>query len=406
MFEIKSTKLLKEVMKNYFTGMVTNEKKIAWCTSVGPAELLRSFGFEVYFPENHGALIGATRTAGDFIPASAKFGYSNQICSYTTSDIGAFVSNDTPLKKHYGLSSVPRPDLIVYNTNQCREVEDWFNFYANHFKCPVIGIKPPRYLDEVSSEELSLVVTQFKKMVPVCEQVSGKKFDLQSFRDTIKLSREATELWQKVLKTSKASPAPFSFFDGTIHMGPIVVLRGTQAAIDYYNILLSELENYVSSGVGFLEKENCRFFWDGMPIWGKLKMMADLFRQSNSAVIASTYCNSWIFDDFSEDNPFESSALAYTEIFINRSEKAKMVMLKNWIDEYKIDGVIFHDSKTCFNNSNARFGMPLRLKEETGIQTLIVEGDLNDLRFFSEGQTVSKIETFIEQIENKQIFSK
>jgi len=135
-------------------------------------------------------------------------------------------------------------------------------------------------------------------------------------------------------------------------------------------------------------------------------MLSNLFKQNNTAVVASTYCNSWIFDDFDEDKPFESSALAYTEIFINRSEKAKMKMLKEWIEQYRIDGVIFHDSKTCFNNSNARFGMPLRLKEETGIQTLVVEGDLNDLRFFSEGQSMSKIETFIEQIENKQILSK
>lgn len=406
MIELKSAKFLKEVMKNYFTGMEGNNNKIAWCTSVGPAELLRSFGFEVYFPENHGALLGAARKAVDVIPVSAKYGYSNQICSYTTSDIGSFLSNDTPLKKHYGLQGIPKPDIIVYNTNQCREVEDWFNFYSNHFKCPVIGINPPRYLDEVSIEELSLVVTQFKRMIPVCEEVSGKKFDLQRFQETIKLSREATVLWQKVLKTSTASPAPFSFFDGSIHMGPIVVMRGTQEAVDYYTVLLNELESYVSQSIGFLEKENCRIFWDGMPIWGKLKMLSSLFRQNNAAVVASTYCNSWIFDDFNEDKPFESSALAYTAIFINRSEKAKMEMLKNWINEFKIDGVIFHDSKTCFNNSNARFGMPQRLKEETGIQTLIVEGDLNDLRFFSEGQTTSKIETFIEQIENKQILSK
>ena len=406
MLEIKSSKLLKDVMKNYFAGMSGGEKKIAWCTSVGPAELLRSFGFEVYFPENHGALLGATREAGDYIPVSAKYGYSNQICSYTTSDIGAFISNSTPLKKHYGLESIPKPDLIVYNTNQCREVEDWFSYYSNHFKCPIIGITPPRYLDEVTNEELSLVVTQFKNMIPVCGEVSGRKFDLQSFQHTIKLSREATVLWQKVLKTSTASPAPFSFFDGSIHMGPIVVLRGTQEAIDYYQVLLNELEGYVNQGVGFLENESCRIFWDGMPIWGKLKMLSNLFKQNNTAIVASTYCNSWIFDDFDENKPFESSALAYTEIFINRSEKAKMKMLKDWIEEYRIDGVIFHDSKTCFNNSNARFGMPVRLKEETGIQTLVVEGDLNDLRFFSEGQSMSKIETFIEQIENKQILSK
>jgi hypothetical protein len=35
--------------------------KIAWCTSVGPAEILRAMGFLVYFPETHSAMLGATR---------------------------------------------------------------------------------------------------------------------------------------------------------------------------------------------------------------------------------------------------------------------------------------------------------------------------------------------------------
>src|ERR1035441_230936 len=117
MFEIKATKELKKVMTDYFQGI---KSPVAWCTSVGPAELLRSFGFEVYFPENHGALLGATRQAGDHISSSINLGYSGDICSYLTSDIGSFLNKKTPLQKHYGLVEIPRPDLIVYNTNQCR----------------------------------------------------------------------------------------------------------------------------------------------------------------------------------------------------------------------------------------------------------------------------------------------
>ena len=398
MYEIKTTKLLKNVMRDYFTGMSTGDKKIAWCTSVGPAELLRSFGFEVYFPENHGALLGATRTAGDFIPVATKLGYSSEICSYLTSDIGAYLSNETPLLKHYGIKSVPKPDLIVYSTNQCREVQDWFTYFGKEFNCPVVGIQPSRYLDEVTKSDVEDVSTQFKAMIPVCEETSNSKFDIEKFGESVKLSKEASVLWRKVLETAKNSPAPLSFFDGAIHMGPIVVLRGTQQAIDYYKSLLDELENNVKEGIGFLENELSRVYWEGMPLWGKLRYMSNLFAKNNTSVVASTYCNSWIFDDFDENNPFESTALAYSAIFINRSEEAKLKMLKLLIDEFKIDGVIFHEAKTCFNNSNASFGMPLRLKEETGVDTLVIEGDLCDLRFFSEGQTTTKIETFIEQI--------
>ncbi|MBM3416979.1 MAG: 2-hydroxyacyl-CoA dehydratase [Bacteroidetes bacterium] len=403
MYEMKTTQLLKKVMGDYFQSFENNDQKIAWCTSVGPAELLRSFGFNVYFPENHGALLGATRMATDLIPEAGKLGYSNHVCSYTTSDIGSYKSCKTPLTTHYGLKEIPRPDLIVYNTNQCREVEDWFNFYAKEFNCPIAGIHPPRYLDEVTQAEVELVVHQHKSIIPECEAVSGRRFDIDAFRETIKLSSEATMLWQNVLDTAKASPAPISFFDGTIHMGPIVVLRGTETAKSYYAALLTELLENITKGIGIVEKEQCRLFWDGMPIWGKNRMLSDLFLANNTSVVASTYCNSWIFDEFDERYPFESSALAYTKIFINRSEKAKMQMLKHWLSEFNCDGIIFHDSKTCFNNSNAKFGLPQRLKEETGIPYLVIEGDLCDLRFFSEGQSVTKIETFIEQLENYKI---
>ncbi|MCE9540532.1 MAG: 2-hydroxyacyl-CoA dehydratase family protein [Bacteroidetes bacterium] len=399
MYKIASTEIMKKIMGEYFLSLENGKKKIAWCTSVGPAELLRSFGFEVYFPENHGALMGATRTAMDFIPEAIKCGYSGHVCSYTTADIGSYLKNESPLKTHYGMKGHPKPDIIAYNTNQCREVEDWFTFFADEFKCPIVGIQPPRYLDEVTQDEVDLVVKQFKKMIPVCEQVSGNKFDLDKFKEVVKLSKEATLLWQKVLKTSTETNAPLSFFDGTIHMGPIVVLRGTQIAKDYYTTLLGELEENVKNNIGFLPKAKTRIFWEGMPIWGKLRMMSDLFTSNGAAVVASTYCSSWVFDKFDENNPWESTARAYTEIFINRSEKAKMKMLAEWFKEFKIDGIVYHDSKTCFNNSNAKFGMPDRLKKETGVPALIIEGDLCDLRFFSEGQSITKVETFLEQLE-------
>jgi benzoyl-CoA reductase/2-hydroxyglutaryl-CoA dehydratase subunit BcrC/BadD/HgdB len=397
MFEIKATKELKKVMTDYFQGI---KSPVAWCTSVGPAELLRSFGFEVYFPENHGALLGATRSATDLIPEAGKLGFSNHICSYTTADIGSYLTGKTPLQKHYGMAGIPKPDLIVYNTNQCREVQDWFSYYAKEFNVPIVGINPPRYLNEVTHEVIDFVSDQHKLIIPACELASGKKFDIDAFRETLRLSKEATLLWQRVLRTAKASPSPMNFFDGTIHMGPIVVLRGTQIAKDYYTLLLKEMEEYVANGIGVLKQEKSRIFWDGIPIWGKLRMLSDLFAENHCSVVASTYCNSWIFDDFDERDPFQSSALAYTEIFINRSEKAKMVMLKNWLEEFHCDGIIYHDSQTCFNNSNAKFGLPQRLKDETGIPYLVIEGDLCDLRFFSEGQSITKIETFVEQLES------
>ncbi|MCC6815277.1 MAG: 2-hydroxyacyl-CoA dehydratase [Saprospiraceae bacterium] len=404
MYSLESTSLLKKIMKDYFQSFNVS-KKIAWCTSVGPAELLRSFGFQVYFPENHGALLGATRLAGENIPATINLGYSGDICSYLTSDIGAYLNKQTPLLAHYGLNSIPKPDLIVYNTNQCREVQDWFNFYAREFNCPIVGIFSPRHIDEMNLEMVTAVAEQFKAIIPICEKTSGVDFDIDRFSEVIRLSRESAELWKLVLDTGKNSPCPLSFFDASIHMGPIVVLRGTKIAIEYYQVLLRELQHKISLKQSPVIQEDSRIYWDGMPIWGKLRSLSNLFVQNNSMVVASTYCSSWIFDSFDENSPFESSAFAYTNIFINRSENAKLRLLKQWVEMFRIDGVIFHDAKTCFNNSNSRFGLPQLFHEITDIPVLIIEGDLCDLRFYSEGQTTTKLETFIEQLKFQKVLN-
>src|SRR5512137_2979469 len=116
--EFESTKKLRGVMGQYFTDLdrgPAQGRKTAWCTSVGPAELLRALGFQVYFPENHGAMLGASKMATDLIPLANAHGFSPEICSYLTSDIGAFLKGETPLQK-MGLAGAPKADVLVFNT--------------------------------------------------------------------------------------------------------------------------------------------------------------------------------------------------------------------------------------------------------------------------------------------------
>ncbi len=185
-------------------------------------------------------------------------------------------------------------------------------------------------------------------------------------------------------------------------MGPAVVLRGTQQAVDYYKVLLKELKERVKNKEGAVEDEKFRIYWEGMPVWGRLRAHSELFANLKACVLASTYCNSWIFTDFDPEDPFTSMAKAYSELFIVKSDEAKEKYMKRMIDFFKIDGVIYHDAKTCPNNSNNRYGMPQRLEKETGIPSLVINGDLNDLRLISDEQTKTNVEAFIEQLEENK----
>jgi benzoyl-CoA reductase/2-hydroxyglutaryl-CoA dehydratase subunit BcrC/BadD/HgdB len=339
----------------------------------------------------------------EYIPVANAMGYSPDICSYLTSDVGCYLKGETPLSKAYeGIESVPRPDVLAYNTNQCRDVREWLEYYAKEFDVPVVGINPPHGMAEVLPGHIDDVVQQLKDLIPTLEAVSGQKFDIDRFRESMRLSRECSELWGHVLGLAKNVPSPWTFFDGCIQMGPAVCLRATQEPIDYYQVLKAELEQRVVDGVAAVEGERFRIYWDGMPIWGKLRALSEQFSELDACVVVSTYCNSWIFSAFDERRPFESMAQAYIEIFINRSEPTKEAYVERMVRDFQVDGIIFHDSKTCPNNSNARYGMPQRLEEKLGIPTLIIDGDLNDLRMYSEETTRTNIEAFVEQLEERK----
>jgi benzoyl-CoA reductase/2-hydroxyglutaryl-CoA dehydratase subunit BcrC/BadD/HgdB len=224
---------------------------------------------------------------------------------------------------------------------------------------------------------------------------------MDEMKRVLALSRECSDLWKNVLDTAANVPSPITFYDGTIQMGPAVVLRGTQQAVDFYKLLLAEMEERVANGTAAVEGERFRLYWEGMPIWGRLSVHSQIFAELKTCVLASTYCNSWIFSDFDPQDPFNSMAKAYTELFIVRADDAKERYIRDMLDFFKVDGIVYHDAKTCPNNSNCRYGMPQRLEKITDVPALIINGDLNDLRLLSDEQTQTNVEAFIEQLEEK-----
>lgn len=401
--KFKSTKEMNALMRDYMVDLweasQSDEGKVAWCTSVGPAEILRALGFRVYFPENHGAMLGASRKASELIPRANALGYSPDICSYLTSDIGAYLAGFTPMSKvDERIKGVPKPDVLVYNTNQCRDVWDWFSWFGREFDAPVIGIHTHRGIGDVTDVHIKDIAEQMRRFAGDLEEIAGKKFDMDALRETVRLSRRCSDLWKEVLDTAAHKPAPLTFFDGTILMGPAVVLRGDERANVFYEHLLEELKERINEGIGAVDGETYRIYWEGMPIWGKLRDNATLMLELEANVVASTYCNSWIFTDFDPEEPFESMAKAYTELFIVRNDYKKEEYIDKMVEFFGIDGIIFHDAKTCPYNTNSRYGMPERYRKEKDIPTLVLNGDLNDLRCYSEEQARTNIEAFVEQL--------
>jgi benzoyl-CoA reductase/2-hydroxyglutaryl-CoA dehydratase subunit BcrC/BadD/HgdB len=297
------------------------------------------------------------------------------------------------------MERVPWPSVLVYNTNQCREVKDWFSWYARRLGVPVLGIHSPVELDAVGPEAVDYVSSQLQRLAKDLAPLAPRVLDPEALREAMAASREASILWGRCLTMAAARPSPWNFFDHTIHMGPIVVMRGTSKAVDYYRDLLEELEVREAEGQAAIPGERFRVYWDGMPIWGRLRSLSELFQGLGTSLVASTYCNSWVLDGQDPDDPWRSMARTYLSIFICRSESFKEAYILRMVSEFGAGGIIFHDSKTCPHNTNSRYGMPSRIKESSGLPVLVLEGDLNDPRCFAFEESRTRIEIFLEQME-------
>src|SRR5450756_1095875 len=188
MTELASTNALRATMGEYYRSLadaaLRKTAPVAWCTSVGPAELLRALGFAVHYPENHAAMIGAGRTSNRYLPVAHAQGYSQDICSYLTSDIGSYISGESPLSA-FGFHGLPQADVLVFNTNQCRDVRDWFEWYGRQWNVPVVGINSPRSVGNVVEADVDDVTAQLEALVPVLEGVAGARLDSGRFAAAI-----------------------------------------------------------------------------------------------------------------------------------------------------------------------------------------------------------------------------
>jgi hypothetical protein len=59
-----------------------------------------------------------------------------------------------------GIEGVPKPDVLVYNTNQCRDVQEWFSWYSRELKVPAMGISTYRNIGKIENYHLESIVSQ------------------------------------------------------------------------------------------------------------------------------------------------------------------------------------------------------------------------------------------------------
>jgi len=385
---------MKQLITNYYIeAKTTEEKPICWITSGGPVEFLIAMGVIPVYPENHGAMCGASKIAVGLAEVAEGMGFSQDLCSYARLDIGGATTGGGAIP-----GGLPKPDFLLCCNNICGTVVKWYEELSRIWDVPMFLFDTPFIHASKPEHATEYVKQQCLELIGFLEQQTGKKWSDDRFAEVAMLSVEGVDLWKEVLKTAENRPSPFTCFDAFIHMAPIVTLRGTQEVVDYYKLLRDEMQDRVAKGIGAVPNEKYRLIWDNIPIWFEMRNLGNLFASNNACLVADTYTTAWAVDIRIED-PLTSMADAYTKVYLNISIDLMLEQLTALMRRYQADGLVMHSNRSCKPYSLGQYDLARAITERTGKPALIIEADMTDSRAFSEAQTRERVEAFIESLD-------
>jgi bcr-type benzoyl-CoA reductase subunit B len=399
--KVRSEKRMREIMTEYYIEAKTaeqNNRKVAWITSGGPVEPLIAMDIIPVYPENHGAMIGASKMGADLCEKAEGMGYSGDLCSYARSDISCATINGGPI------GGLPKPDLLVCCNNICGTVLKWYEVQARYFKVPLFIFDTPFCHTEFTLEAKRYVLRQMEEYVEFLEGIMGNKMDLDRMKEVGRLSLEGQQLWQRVLNTAMNKPSPLTAFDAFFHLALIVTLRGTRQTIDYYTELLAEMEERVREGIGAIANEKIRLLWDNLPVWYRMKWLSNKFAENDACLVADTYTSAWCGSlKYIDENDFtHSAAEGYTRAYLNLGVDQMAEIVLEMINKYQVDGLVMHSNRSCKPYSLGQYDIQRIVKQKLGLPSLIIEADMVDERSFSESQVESRIDAFLEMIQERK----
>jgi benzoyl-CoA reductase/2-hydroxyglutaryl-CoA dehydratase subunit BcrC/BadD/HgdB len=388
---------LKKLMTRYYMYaryMPRLGKKIAWVTSGAPVEPLYAAGIIPVYPENHGAMCGASHMGPELCEKAEAMGYSRDLCSYARCDIACAVHGGGPI------GGLPRPDLLVCCNNICGTVTKWYQVLARHFRVPMVLIDTPYLHDGVLRPHTHRYVrAQMDSLVEAIERITRRRFDERRLGRTLELSLECVKAWHKILAYCEHRPAPISCFDAFAHMAPIVTLRGTGWAVRYYRHLDAEVARRVERGFGAVPEERYRLLWDNIPIWFEIRNLFKQLAARGACLVADTYTNAWTLEGFDPSRSLDSLAEAYAKIWLNIGLESRFGQIGELARRFHVGGVVMHSNRSCKPYSFGQLDTQRMIRDRLNLPCLLIEADMTDSRSYAAGQARSRLDAFLETLQ-------
>ncbi|MBT3245992.1 MAG: hypothetical protein HN979_01665 [Actinobacteria bacterium] len=405
------------LFKDWFTELdqtAANGGQAAYVFVMGSLnEILKSFDLPVVFPEINSLQTAVRRVAHEYLDEAEDYGYSPDICGYVKADVAVQLRGG-----QHPMGQIPPPSLTVL-TNACNTYIKWAEIWERMYETPTFTIDIPGTRqaggqtwqgDADFEADRRYIEVQLTELISLCEEVTGRKFDIDRFREVLGHANTMSRCWSRILELNSARPALFNAVtDGTIFLGVANGFRGTETGARYFERLVEEMEYKAANGIGQTIEEKYRLLFVGVPCYPIFRRFNELFSEWDATFVNSTYL--WFASGgtnrgFEYDLADPLASLAEGTLVSVRDAMDSMFhqneILADMITDFDADGVIYHPIKSCRTVSTGLADGRRYLTEQIDIPTLFIESDMMDRRVVSEAQMKNRIDAFFEGLESRR----
>lgn len=296
----------------------------------------------------------------------------------------------------------PAPDMLMSPGGGCVPVIKIFQELARRFPDARVfhADLPQVAVEDIQEYHIDYAMSEGDRLADFLTETTGRRLDEDRLEEVVRLSDRACALWDEIMTFRRYRPVPFSAAEMGI-MFVMVTLQGTQTAVDYLTRVRDEVRQKAEAGIGVIENEKIRLFWDNIPLWYNMGLF-NYFEKNGGVVVAETYSAAWSIR-LDTGNPKRALALkslmSYPLVSCVSINKRKEMVLKACRD-YAIDGVIFHRNKSCLPITLGQMEIKEALEKDLGISSVIIDADHMDERNFSLAQFQTRVDAFMEMLLN------
>lgn len=377
-------------------------------------ELLHAFNLAPVFPEINSLQMAVRRVAHEYLNEAEDYGYSPDICGYVKADVALQLRGG----KH-PMGMIPKPDVAIL-TNACNTYLKWGEIWERLHGTPVFTVDVPGSRaggaqtwpgDPDFERDRLYVERQIRELIALLERVSGRKFDIDRLRETMRHANDMGAAFKELIALNRSQPAVFNAVsEGTVYLGVANGFRGTAEGAAYFRDLVEEMSYKAANGLGTVNPEKHRLVFVGVPCYPIFRRFNELFAEWGGAFVSSTYLwfasggagLGWQYD---LSRPIESLAEG-TLISVRHAMDSMFFQdraLEELIEPYGVDGVVFHGIKSCRTTSTGLSDTRRVLSDRSDIPSLFLESDMMDRRVVSEAQMKNRVDAFFEGLVSRKL---